>query len=77
MSKDMLRDEDLELVSGGTNQESEEKKDSKGNPVRNWKQKVITWERKDEKPSKVTTAANYKAPAPINVSDLRKAVENI
>lgn len=52
-------------------------KDSKGNPVRNWKQKVITWERKDEKPSKVTTAANYKAPAPINVSDLRKAVESI
>lgn len=52
-------------------------KDSKGNPVRNWKQKVITWERKDEKPSKVTTAVNYKPPAAQSISDLRKAVENI
>ena len=25
-------------------------KDSKGNPVKNWKQKLITWEKKDDKP---------------------------
>ena len=52
-------------------------KDSKGNPVRNWKQKVITWERKDEKPSKMTTAADYKPPAPKKISDLLKVVDEI
>ena len=33
-------------------------KDSKGNPVRNWKQKLITWEKfQNEKPKKTGTAA--------------------
>lgn len=37
-------------------------KDSEGKPVQNWKQKLITWARKDEqKPKKkYTTAAQYK-----------------
>ena len=34
-------------------------KDSEGKPVQNWKQKLITWSRK-EKPKKYTTAAQYK-----------------
>ena len=38
--------------------------DSKGNPVGNWKQKLITWAKKDEqKPKKqYVTASQYKAP---------------
>ena len=38
--------------------------DSKGKPVLNWKQKLITWEkREEEKPKKqYTTAAEYKPP---------------
>lgn len=55
--------------------------DSNGKPVRNWKQKVITWERKDEKkpskPNKVTTAVNYKAPKPTSLDELRKKVAGI
>ena len=37
-------------------------KDSEGKPVRNWKQKLITWAKKDEqKPKKkYTTASEYK-----------------
>ena len=51
--------------------------DSKGKPVRNWKQKVITWEKSgDEKKPKVTTAANYEAPK-TSIEDLRKAVAKI
>ena len=36
--------------------------DSKGEPVHNWKQKLITWERKDEKKKQYTTAAEYTPP---------------
>lgn len=46
-------------------------KDSKGNAVKNWKQKLITWAKKDE-PKKFTTAADYKAPATIDLSLLDK-----
>lgn len=52
--------------------------DSNGKPVRNWKQKVITWERKDEKkPNKVTTAATYTPPKPTSLDELRKKVAGI
>ena len=50
--------------------------DSKGNPVRNWKQKIITWEKKDGAQPEVkpkrqyTTAAEYKAPTKIDVDKL-------
>lgn len=38
-------------------------KDGKGNPVRNWKQKVITWAKKDGgSTNKITTAAAYQPP---------------
>lgn len=50
--------------------------DSKGNHVRNWKQKLITWAKKDdEKPKntrKYTTAAEYKQPTKINVDALEQ-----
>ena len=36
-------------------------RDAKGNPVRNWKQKVLTWEKFDQekKPSQVTASMKY------------------
>lgn len=50
--------------------------DSKGNPVRNWKQKLITWAKKDnEKPKNTrqyTTAAEYEQPTKINVDALEQ-----
>ena len=51
--------------------------DGKGNPVLNWKQKLITWAKKDaEKPKKqYTTAAQYQPPTKIDVGlleDLKK-----
>lgn len=49
--------------------------DSLGNPVRNWKQKLITWEKKDgEKPKQkqFTTAENYRAPGKIDAAKLEK-----
>lgn len=40
--------------------------DSEGKPVRKWKQKIITWEKKDaqkqKKPNTLTTASEYKPP---------------
>lgn len=53
-------------------------KDGNGKPVKNWKQKVITWEKTgdEKKPNKVTTAAKYDAPKP-KLDDLRKAVAKI
>lgn len=48
-------------------------KDSKGNPVKNWKQKLITWAKKDEsKPKKFTTAADYKPASKIDMGLLDK-----
>ena len=53
--------------------------DSKGQPVRNWKQKLITWEKKDKeqwiqppKRKQYTTAENYKAPEKIDTAQLDK-----
>lgn len=53
--------------------------DSKGNPVNNWKQKLITWAKKDgadqqqpQKKKQFTTAADYKAPSQIDVNALNK-----
>lgn len=54
--------------------------DSMGNPVRNWKQKLITWAKKDgadqqqpEKKKQFTTAANYEPPhKTIDVDAFRK-----
>lgn len=42
--------------------------DGKGNPVRNWKQKLITWAKEDEKKpkSKITSAADYRQPTVSN-----------
>lgn len=53
-------------------------KDGNGKPVKNWKQKVITWEKTgdEKKPNKVTTAAKYDAPKP-KLDDLRKVVAKI
>ena len=57
-------------------------KDSKGNPVKNWKQKLITWEKKDgeksgQKPKKYTTAADYVPPKPKSAEDIWKLVDQI
>ena len=55
-------------------------KDSKGNPVKNWKQKLITWEKKDgEKTTqkKYTSAADYVPPKPKSVEDVWKLVDMI
>ena len=38
-------------------------KDSKGNPVRNWKQKLITWERRDENGRADVKSSSAKIPA--------------
>lgn len=53
--------------------------DSKGNQVNNWKQKLITWAKKDgadqqqpQKKKQFTTASDYKAPSQIDVNALNK-----
>lgn len=56
--------------------------DGQGKPVLNWKQKLITWEKKDAaqqeaKPRKqYTTAAEYQAPKKINADQLRRLRED-
>lgn len=52
-------------------------KDSEGKPVRNWKQKMITWERKDEKKKQYTTAAEYKGKQKIDLDALGKTLGGI
>ena len=50
--------------------------DSKGEPVRNWKQKVITWEKKDTPKKQYTTAAEYTPPnSKIDVEKLKQIKE--
>lgn len=34
-------------------------KDSKGNKVKNWKQKLITWDKRDKKSSQIRASVNY------------------
>lgn len=55
-------------------------KDSKGDPVRNWKQKVLTWERKEKKPKgKVMSSKEYNAKPKqkIDLSALQAKLEAI
>lgn len=53
-------------------------KDSQGKPVKNWKQKIITWQKKDTTPKKYVTAAEYKPPkANVSPNDLKKLVDLI
>ena len=56
-------------------------KDKKGDPVKNWKQKLITWEKKDaDKPKKqYTTAEQYKPQKPPikQTDDVWKLVDRI
>ena len=49
--------------------------DGKGNPVRNWKQKLITWAKKDEPKKQYTTAAQYNPPVTIDRDALQQLKE--
>jgi hypothetical protein len=57
--------------------------DSKGNPVKNWKQKLLTWDRKEPqkpaaKPKQYTTAENYTPPKPkLTVEQISALVDKI
>ena len=57
--------------------------DSKGNPVKNWKQKLLTWDKKEPqkpaaKPKQYTTAENYTPPKPkLTVEQISALVDKI
>lgn len=57
--------------------------DSKGNPVKNWKQKLLTWNSKEPqkpaaKPKQYTTAENYTPPKPkLSVEQISALVDKI
>ena len=53
--------------------------DSKGHPVRNWKQKLLTWEKSDSPMRKITTDEEYsKMPGPkVDIDKLKGILESM
>jgi hypothetical protein len=57
--------------------------DSKGNPVRNWKQKLLTWANKEPAPAQpkkkqYTPQADYVPPKPkMNIEQINALVDKI